>query len=253
MDIYLSKIKKQSKRYEIEIRVDKDTYEFKITDDLLIEMMFLSPKPLKESEYKNFLNKLPLDSLVYEGIKFIDRKMRSEKEVKEHLYSLSSSISLVEDAIDRLKSKNLINDNNYKDAYLEYAIYTKKDGRLRIVESLSSLGLNTSFDYPIDALKDNIKVLSTKYIQKNSDIPYKTLVNKTKLHLMSKGYTEGEINSFMNISIISKGNDKDIIKKDFRKLKPKYKDDKDKLKAALLRKGYSLSLIEEVMGGIDDE
>ena len=253
MDIYLSKIKKQSKRYEIEIRVDKDTYEFKITDDLLIEMMFLSPKPLKESEYKNFLNKLPLDSLVYEGIKFIDRKMRSEKEVKEHLYSLSSSISLVEDAIDRLKSKNLINDNNYKDAYLEYAIYTKKDGRLRIVESLSSLGLNTSFDYPIDALKDNIKVLSTKYIQKNSDIPYKTLVNKTKLHLMSKGYTEGEINSFMNISVIPKGNDKDIIKKDFRKLKPKYKDDKDKLKATLLRKGYSLSLIEEVMGGIDDE
>ncbi len=253
MDIYLSKIKKQSKRYEIEIKVDKDTYEFKITDDLLIEMMFLSPKPLKESEYKNFLNKLPLDSLVYEGIKFIDRKMRSEKEVKEHLYSLSSSISLVEDAIDRLKSKNLINDNNYKDAYLEYAIYTKKDGRLRIIESLSSLGLNTSFDYPIDALKDNIKILSTKYIQKNSGIPYKTLVNKTKLHLMSKGYTEGEINSFMNISIISKGNDKDIIKKDFRKLKPKYKDDKYKLKAALLRKGYSLSLIEEVMGGIDDE
>ena len=63
MDIYLSKIKKQSKRYDVDIRVDKDTYSFKITDDLLIEMMFLSPKPLKESEYKTDGNTLYFDRL----------------------------------------------------------------------------------------------------------------------------------------------------------------------------------------------
>ena len=253
MNIYLSKIKKQSRRYNIEIRVDKDVFEFKITDDLLIEMMFLSPKPLKESEYKNFLNKLPLDSLVYEGIKYIDKKMRSEKEVREHLYTLSTSYTLVDDTIDRLKSKNLINDENYKDTYLEYAIYSKRDGRLRIIENLSFLGLSTYFDYPIDALKDNIKHLSQKYIEKNYDVPYKTLINKTKIFLMSKGYTEGEIDKFMNISSVPKENDEEIIKKDYRKLKPKYKDDKDKLKTALLRKGYSLSLVEKVIGGSIDE
>lgn len=253
MDIYLSKIKKQSKRYDVDIRVDNETYSFKITDDLLIEMMFLSPKPLKESEYKTFLNKLPLDSLVYEGIKFVDKKMRSEKETKDHLYSLSSSMSLVDDAIRILKRKNLINDERYKGAYLEYAIYTKRDGRIRIAENLSNLGLNSYFDYPLDALKDNIKVLSSKYIQKNNDIPYKTLIMKTKMHLLSKGYTEGEIDRFLNISLVSKGNDSDLIQKDYKKLNMKYKDNPDKLKQALLRKGYSLSLIEKVIRGTNNE
>ena len=253
MDIYLSKIKKQSKRYDVDIRVDKDTYSFKITDDLLIEMMFLSPKPLKESEYKSFLNKLPLDSLVYEGIKFVDKKMRSEKETRDHLYSLSSSSSLVDDAIQVLKRKNLINDERYKDAYLEYAIYTKRDGRIKISENLSLLGLNQFFDYPIDAIKENIKVLSSKYIQKNHDIPYKTLIMKTKMHLLSKGYTEGEIDKFLNISLFPKGCDSDLIQKDYKKLKMKYKDDIDKLKQALLRKGYSLSLIEKVVRGTNNE
>ena len=253
MDIYLSNIKKQSKRYEIDIKVDGKTFSFKISEDLLIEMMFFSTKPLKESEYKNFLNKLPLDSLVFEGERYIDKKIRSEKEIREHLYSLSTSQSLVDEAIKRLKKKNLIDDVSYKAAYLEYAIYSRRDGRIKIANDLISLGLNQYFEYPIDALKDNINALSIKYAQKNHDVPYKTLINKMKIHLLGKGYTETEIDKYMNVQSVPKGNDDELIKKDYRKLKEKYKDNVEKIKISLQRKGYSLNTIEKMIRGMYNE
>ncbi|MCR5564230.1 MAG: RecX family transcriptional regulator [Gammaproteobacteria bacterium] len=160
MRYFLDSIKKKNRRYEIVINDESFKTTYKIREDLLIEMKFLSPKEIKEEEYKLFLSKLPLDSLIYEGEKYSDKKLRTSKEVKDHLKEITNDESMINEVVEVLKKENLINDSSYKKAYLEYAIYTKRDGRVKISNDLIKLGLNSSFDYDKEALKENITLLS---------------------------------------------------------------------------------------------
>ena len=249
MRYYLDSIKKKNRRYEIVINDENYKTTYKIREDLLIEMKFLSLKEIKEDEYKLFLSKLPLDSLIYEGEKYTDKKLRTKKEVKEHLKEITNDESLIDEVIKVLKKENLINDESYKKAYLEYAIYTKREGRNKISNDLVKLGLNSSFDYDINALKDNIDFLTKKYASKDNKTPYNKLVLKTKKFLLSKGYTEDEINKYLNYSLIPKNNKADI-NEDYKKAKAKYSD-KQKIKMFLLRKGYGFNSVEQIVGGDD--
>lgn len=244
-DIYLTSIKKKAKKYEIIIRDNSDSYQFKISEDLLIDSSFFSYRSLSKEEYKAFLNKLPLDSLVFEGEKYLDRKDRSEREVKDHLMSFSSDSLLLNEAIEILKRKGLINDSVFLERYVNYAITIKKDGRLKIENQLTLYGLKDSFYYPEDLLKSNIKDLSLQYNESLKGVPYRAKIDKTKRYLLSKGYTERDIDKHFFISFIEKEDEGQSFKKELDKLKRKT-DDIHKIKDALRKKGYSRELIDSV-------
>lgn len=212
--IYLSSIKKNNKRYDVIINDNDDKYEFKISEDLLIEMMFFNPKELSLAQYQEFLNKLPLDSLVYEGMKYIDKRPRSKKEIINHLYDYTNSRDLIDEAIRMLEVKGLIDDESYKDAVLNNEIYFKRSGVNIINQKLNEFGLSLVFDYPIETLKDNILFLEKKYLQKAKKEPYPKLVGKLKVHLLSKGYTEGQIERFIDYSLIPRYKEDELDKKD---------------------------------------
>ena len=250
MRYFLDSIKKKNRRYEIVINDESFKTTYKIREDLLIEMKFLSPKEIKEEEYKLFLSKLPLDSLIYEGEKYSDKKLRTSKEVKDHLKEITNDESMINEVVEVLKKESLLNDSSYKKAYLEYAIYTKRDGRVKISNDLVKLGLNSSFEYDKDALKENIDVLTKKYASKDNKTPFNKLVLKTKKYLLSKGYTEDEINKYLNISLIPKNSGVDNLESDYKKAKAKY-NDKQKIRLFLLRKGYGFNSIEKMIGGDD--
>ncbi len=250
MRYFLDSIKKKNRRYEIVINDENFKTTYKIREELLIEMKFLSPKEIKEDDYKLFLSKLPLDSLIYEGEKFADKKLRTSKEVKDHLREITNDESMINDVVEILKKENLINDSSYKKAYLEYAIYEKKEGRMKISNDLVKLGLNNSFEYDTEALKENITLLTKKYVSKDNKTPFNKLVLKTKKYLLSKGYTEDEINKYLNISLIPKNSSSSNLEEDYKKAKAKY-NDKQKIKMFLLRKGYGFNSVETIVGGDD--
>ena len=83
-----------------------------------------------------------------------------------------------------------------------------------INQKLNELGLSLVFDYPIETLKDNILFLEKKYLQKAKKEPYPKLVGKLKVHLLSKGYTEGQIERFIDYSLIPRYKEDELDKKD---------------------------------------
>ena len=248
----LISIKKVSGRYEVGIKANDETYYFKISEDLLIESRFFSEKDLSEQEYSSFLSKIPLDSLIYDAEKYADRKMRTEKEVKDHLFEKTTSKTMVDKAIEVIKKKGLINDEAYKSSYIEYAIYSRRDGILKISQDLKQLGINPGYiDYPIDALKDNLKTLTVKYSSGRKE-PKQALFQKLKIYLMARGYTESEIDKYVSYSMIPSINEEDLIVNEYKKLKQKYKGDNEKIRDSLRRKGFSSSLIRNILGGEDE-
>lgn len=246
-EIFLFSIKKSNKRYEIGIREKETYYYFTISEDLLIESRFLNYRALSRSEYQAFLNKIPLDSLVYEGEKYLDRKVHSEKEVNEHLHTISSSDTLVESAIKILKNKNLIDDSAFLNSYLDYAINTKRDGILKIKQQLLLYGLDSPYVvYPETALKDNIRYLTKKYNDQSRDLPKKAKIDKIKNSLLSRGYTDDQISHYLDTSLIKGADEKKIIKKAYDKALAKFEGDQNKIKEYLKKKGFSMtSIIDE--------
>ena len=248
----LISIKKVPGRYEVGIKANDETYYFKISEDLLIESRFFSEKDLSDQEYSSFLSKIPLDSLIYDAEKYADRKMRTEKEVKDHLLEKTTSKTMVDKAIEVIKKKGLINDEAYRSSYIEYAIYSRRDGILKISQDLKQLGINPGYiDYPIDALKDNLKTLTVKYTSGRKE-PKQALFQKLKIYLMTKGYTESEIDKYVSYSMIPSINEEALIVNEYKKLKHKYKEDNVKIRDSLRRKGFSSSLIRNILGGEDE-
>ena len=238
--IKIIKIKKETKRYTITIKADEDTYIFKISEDLLIESRFFSERVLSKEEYKTFLSKIPEDSLLIEGINYLYKRPHSIKELRDHLRDYTSSTSLIDKIVTKLKDKKLLDDEYYKNTILDIYIYDRRDGYNVIYEKLKSLGLDTSFTYPKEALIDNIKTLTIKFNQKTKNEPYKMKVQKCQIYLLRKGYRDTEISRYFNESLINTENEEELKKKETAILSQKYDGDEIKIKEALIKKGFNI-------------
>ncbi len=244
-DIRIASIKKDKGSYKLIIIKDNEETKYSITEDLLIESRFLSLRKLSIEEYKLFLSKLPLDYLLLTSIKYLDKRIKSEKEMKEYLLNHTTSLDMINVIIDKLKKKKMLDDESYKQSLLNELIYYKRDGRLLIYSKLNDAGLPSEFIYPIDALKDNIDKLTIAFDHKNYDLSYQDKVNKLKIYLLRKGYTEEDISKNLNYHLLSKQNELSNLSRDLDKLKKRY-DDKDKIILELLKKGYSSRDIDDL-------
>ena len=128
--------------------------------------------------------------------------------------------------------------NLRKTAGLDIYIYDRRDGYNLIVEKLKSLGLDTNFTYPKEALIDNIKYLTIKFNQKTKNEPFKMKVQKCQIYLLRKGYRDTEISRYFNESLIKAENEEELKQKEIDHLKEKYDGDEIKIKEALIKKGF---------------
>ena len=129
-DIKITFIKKEKGSYKVNILSNDIESKYNITEDLLIESRFLSLRNLTIEEYNLFLSKLPLDYLVLTSIKYLDKRVKSEKEMREYLLNHTSSNEMIDIVIEKLKKKRMLDDELYKKSLLNELIYYKRDGRL---------------------------------------------------------------------------------------------------------------------------
>ncbi len=239
-------IKKENKRYNLGILDDNQISYFKITEDLLIEMRFLSLKDITKEEYLLFLSKIPLDSMIYTAINYLNKRQKSEKEIREYLFDKTNSINLINQTVEYLKNKGYLNDELYFKNIVDYLIYTKREGILKINEKLKEIGLSGYINYPNEALKDNIQFLLKKYSEKCNGLDKNKAIEKSKRFLLGKGYTLEQIEKYFDYSLF-KNLKKRNISLDLEKFMKKY-DDKKKIKLALYKLGYTEKEIMEVFG-----
>jgi len=240
-------IKKEKSKYTIKIVTDNTESTFKISEDLLIDSKFISLKEITDDELKAFMNKLPADSLLLDALKFTDKKMRTKKEIIDHLKEITSSNSLIDGVIEALEKKGLINDENYFKLITDYMVNEKMYGPLKVNQELYDLGLDKfNYYYDKNKLDENIKTLTIKFNLKDNSKNLQSKILKAKRFLLSKGYTIDSINSLFNSSLIKVTNESTNLIKDYEKLALK-ENDKKNIKFKLMQKGYSIKDIEGII------
>jgi len=227
----------------------------KLYDDVIIKYNLLVNKTLDDklldeiTKYNDYLLGY------YKAIKYIMKKLRSEKEVRVFLEKLEVSKSDIDKLIGKLRYDGYINETNYLKAYVNDQINLSLNGPDKIVDNLKKLGFRE--DEILDYLSDfdeewilRIEKLVAKKIKTNHNLGKNKLKSKIINDLVNMGYKKYDI-----ISVIDKSSfdDSDVLLKEYnkaiRKYSLKYEDKllKSKIKDYLYKRGFDISEIGRVM------
>ncbi len=248
----IGKIKKIGKKYKILL---SDGNEIKTYDDVIIKYGLLYNKQIDNV----LLNKINNDNnyyeIYYKVVNYINKKLRSTKEINDYLEKNKVTNDDKEKIIKHLQEKNLINDNNYVKAYINDKLYLTNDGLDKIRNDLLNHNISSEIiDNELSKIDNSlVKEKLEKLIKKKTkNAKYSGYKLKYKVinELINLGYNKNEIlEIYDNINI----DNQDIIKKEYaklyKKLSNKYKDEElnYKIRIKLYNKGFTVDEINSIL------
>lgn len=249
-------------------KIGRSKYKVTLNQNELIiyEEVILKNNLLRKKDISLELLELIMEENRYyeiydQSLSYIEKKMRTEKELHEYLIKKDFDELLIEDVIERLKKENLINEEKYIQAYINDKIALSKDGPFKIKRNLLDLELH---EYLIDEYLSKVSTLTwqeklNKIIDKRLNLMKNKseyqIKNKLKEDLFNLGYDKSLIELALNK--INK-NDSDSIKKEYDKAYSKYSKKyqgsllNNQIKSYLYRKGYSIDDITSLISSNDD-
>ena len=208
-------IEKIIKKNNYYILVLSNGERIKTYEDVIIKNNIL----YKKSINSKILKKIEDDSKFYKVynnvLTLINKRFRSEYEIKKYLEKYKVDKKIEEDIITKLKEINLINDYNYAKMYVNDKINLSLDGPYKIRKHLEQNKINSEI---INQVINNIdKTIIDAHIKKviekkvKSSTKYSESVYKQKLilYLVNLGYSKEKAKYFTeNIKVNT--NDKEF-------------------------------------------
>lgn len=235
--------------YELEL---SDNLKIKLYDDVIVKYNLLLKKNITDKELKEIINFNDELESYYLAIKYISKKLRSEKEVIEYLKKNNYNSVVIDKTINRLKKYNYLNREVYIKSFINDRYNFSYDGPNKIKRKLNELGFND--DEIIPCIDKDYQVKIEKIIDKKVSSNHKLSNNMLKQnisnYLINLGYSKDMFIDYLNKINI---NNKEYLIKDldklFNKFKNKYNEKELRyvLKNKLFIKGYSTEEIEEVL------
>ena len=130
-------VKDNSNKYKV--YVDDEVY--KLYDDIIVKYSLTMKSDISKEDFDKVLEENDKLSSYYESIKYISRKMRSTKEIKEYLRGKDISESVITETVNRLNENNFLNDDLYLKAYVTDRLNLSNDGPNKIKKNLIKLGI----------------------------------------------------------------------------------------------------------------
>lgn len=212
-------IKISNNKYKI-ILENKETIT--LYEDVILKYELLLKKEITDLEE---IFKYNQKYALYEkSLSYINKKIRSEQEIRTYLKKYTSNSHDIEDIILKLKENNFLNSSLYIKSYIHDKIYLSFDGPLKIKNDLLNLGFfEDDILLELEIFDDNlIKDRITKYINKQLKVNKKSIYvfkNKMLLNLINLGYLREDIIKYLNNINFD---DNDLKEKEYEKLKKKY-------------------------------
>ena len=237
-------IKDKTNKYKVII----DDEEYKLYDDTIIKYNLLSKKDITKKELDDILSYNDELLSYYESIKYITRKLRSEKEIREYLKKKEIDNNIINKTVKKLYDNNFLNEEIYLKSFINDKLNLSHDGPLKIKKDLIKLGLDVNnIDEYINNISndiwlDRIDEIVSKKIKGNTKYSSYVLEEKIILYIINLGYYKEDILSILNKYDII---DKEIYIKEkekaYKELSKKYSGyDLDlKVKMRLYRKGFN--------------
>lgn len=250
------KIEKIKKLNNGKYKIEFDNKE-KITtyDEVILEENILFKKEL-DNELINKINiKNDYYKIYNKTIKYIMTKIRSEKEINLYLDKQKIDKEDKEKIIESLKSKKLLNDDNFYISYISDRLRLSSDGPDKIKNELISHNIDINkieeelFKYN-DFIYEKLEKLMIKKAKQIKKYSLYIIKQKIREYFINLGYKKDMIEELLNNMTFD--ND-DALKKEYEKqynkLIKKYKDEelKYKIKQNLYQKGYKLDDINKIM------
>lgn len=241
-----------SDKYQI---ILNDNVKITTYDEVLLKNNLLYKKELTVDEI-NEINKANGYYNIYSSlVKYINKKMRSEREINEYLSKYELSISDKENLIKSLKENGFIDDTRFTKAYISDRLYLSNDGPHKIKNELLKHNIEEEqIDNELYAIKDEeflnkLLKLVNKKIKSAKGSAY-NIKQKIYYDMYNLGYSKDMVDSVYDINL----DDSSSLEKDYNKIyNDLIKKEKDegklylKLKQKLYQKGYSLEKIDIII------
>lgn len=225
-------------------------------DNVILDNELLYKKSIDNNLYKKILLDTSYYDIYNKTVKYILKRRRSEKEIRNYLSKFDINNKNIESIISKLKDIRLINDREYCKAYINDKLYLSKEGINKIKEDL--INENISIEEIEEELSNIDKFLFNQRLEKliikkiNSNKKYSNSYLKQKImsDMIGLGYDKDII---LNILESNLSSDNKILEnelnKAYDKLKNKYNgyELENKLKQRLVQKGFSVGQINTLL------
>lgn len=234
-----------------EVSLNNDT-KVNLYDDVIVKYNLLVNKKLDDKilseicEYNNSLD------AYYQSIKYISKKLRAEKEIKEYLKKPGFKDDIISSTISKLTKDGYLNHKLFITSYINDAYNLKSDGPIKIENNLITLGfLKEEITPYLDKdFKEKVRKIIDKKLKSNHNLSSYMFKEKMVNYLINLGYSKDLFIDYLeNLNI----DNSKTLKKDCTLLINKYqKKYKDKelyyfVKDKLYKKGYNREEINEVL------
>lgn len=246
----IEKFKKlKNGRYDIML---EDGSSVNLFEDVIIKNELL----IKKEVDLDTLDRLMDDNSKYESydraLSLIDKKLRSEREIRNTLDDMGYDRNTINDTVDKLKSEKYIDDFMYAKSYVNDKVLLTNWGPYKISKALSELIEEEYIDEAISSIDDRLWRERLKKIIKKKESSFKNksinfAKNSLREYLFDLGYDSDMISE--EIESVS-FNEEDALKKEmskaYDKLSKKYSGEElnRQIKNHLYKKGFKVSNIE---------
>ncbi len=259
--IKINSIKKaKNHTYFLTVTVGEDETFHVVTEDTILRYNLLKPQEITKQMYQELILNAEQDVLYQKAITYIDYQMRTIGEVKKHLSKTAKQSNTIQKVIDKLVNQGYLSDLEYAKQYIHEKMEFDLVGPRYIREKLIQKGIhfdliNRFLQFYDDDLQikkiEQIIIKETRYpisktLQKAIlSIKQKLLTNGFDLELVTQTVQE-------HMSLIKEQIDETkLLEKEIYKITKNIDElsyeDKDKLIKKLLQKGYSYTVIKDIL------
>ena len=263
----ISTQKKNSERFNIYVERDgKEEYAFAVDVDILIKYNLQRDKELDDDFVKEVLTAEEQQKAYRLSLNHLSYRMRATSEVVAYLTEKETPEHAIKHAIGRLKEQRYLDDQQFALAYTATKKATTPQGPGRIRRDLEALKIpKTAIDEAIVTFTDEEeyeKVL--KFLrQKQKELQRRSvreLTQKLQMTLMQRGFSSDLIKAGIEEVFRAEEGDEEeqAALYQARKYYPKYRqlepfEREQKVKQALVRKGFPYGLAAQVLEQVKEE
>jgi len=241
---HLKKLK--DNRYEITFDTEKITFY----DDIIVKYNLLSGKKFDASFIEKIREENDGLASFYLAIKYINTKLRSEKEIRSFLEKKNFDLEVIENTIEKLKDKGYLDANIYIKSFINDQVNLTSNGYYKILKSLENKGFTPKEirefldDIEKEVWESKLDKIINKKIKLNTKYSGNKLKQKIIYEVLQLGYGEELIYSTLENYDFK---DNVLLEKEYQKLKlklsKKYNNEKElklHINKKLIMKGFSL-------------
>lgn len=222
-----------------------------VYEDVILNLELLLKKDISESLKQKILQENEKYDTYAVGLKYLNTRVRSKKEIWDYLKKKEYSFSNIENAINILEKQGYINDLNFAKAFLNNRLITTSNGPYKIKSDLKEKGVSNEVidevmeEYTLDIQKEKILKQMNRMIKSNRNKGNYLLKRKIFNELSKQGFKRGLLNEYLqNLQLDS---DQELRDKEYQKLyqrlSKKYQGSEleYKIKEKLYQKGFESS------------